>query len=43
MTSLPASLATLEKLEKLDIRWNQLSTHPSWVGMLEQRGCIVYT
>jgi hypothetical protein len=42
ITELPASLARLENLEKLDLRWNKSLTIPKWLKKLEGRGCIVY-
>ena len=38
---LPASLARLPRLEKLDLGWNKLARRPEWLADLEQRGCRV--
>jgi len=43
LSSLPASLAKLEYLEKLDLRWNKSLSIPKWIAKLEERGCTVYT
>jgi Leucine-rich repeat (LRR) protein len=43
LRQLPAGLAGLPNLEKLDLRWNKLLTVPNWIGTLEERGCLVYT
>jgi hypothetical protein len=42
LVSLPARIGELTNLEKLDVRWNKLSSHPEWFQRLEQRGCTVY-
>jgi Leucine-rich repeat (LRR) protein len=42
LTSLPAGIGTLPKLEKLDLRWNKLSSMPGWLRELERGGCLVY-
>jgi hypothetical protein len=41
MRSLPASLAELPHLDKLDLRWNQGLNAP-WLSALERRGCVVW-
>ena len=38
---LPASIAELPNLEKLDLRWNKLSGDDKWIQNLERRGCRV--
>ncbi len=40
--SLPQSIGELTKLEKLDVRWNNISSSPGVLQSLEQRGCVVY-
>src|SRR2546425_12598649 len=42
LVSLPAAIGDLPNLEKLDARWNKLSSLPEWFQRLEQRGCTVY-
>ena len=42
LTSLPATIADLPKLEKLDLRWVSSMKFPSWIDDLEARGCVVY-
>jgi hypothetical protein len=42
LTSLPAAIADLPKLEKLDLRWVSSMKFPPWIDDLEARGCVVY-
>jgi hypothetical protein len=42
IASLPAAIATLPLLEKLDLRWVEMLVLPPWIASLEQRGCLVY-
>ncbi len=42
LVSLPAAIGDLPNLEKLDARWNKLSSLPEWFQRLEQQGCTVY-
>ena len=42
LTHLPASIADLPRLEKLDLRWVGTLEFPSWLANLEARGCLVY-
>src|SRR6266566_1141308 len=42
LISLTTSIGYLSHLEKLDMRWNQLSSLPEWLQRLEQRGCTVF-
>ena len=39
---LPASLAALPRLDKLDLRWTNPAVDPALIGALESRGCLVY-
>jgi len=39
---LPAAVAALPRLEKLDLRWVATLVLPEWVASLEARGCVVY-
>ncbi len=39
---LPNSIASLPKLEKLDLRWVDSLMDPEWLSVLEDRGCLVY-
>jgi Leucine-rich repeat (LRR) protein len=41
MTTLSDRLADLP-LEKLDLRWNPISTYPAWLDDLEAKGCTVF-
>jgi Leucine-rich repeat (LRR) protein len=41
LTTLPASVGKLPRLQKLDLRWNQV-THTAWIDELETRGCVIY-
>ena len=41
-TTVPASLAALPRLEKLDLRWVTTLVLPAWVADLEAGGCAVY-
>jgi hypothetical protein len=36
------ALATLPRLEKLDLRWVETLAPPPWLDDLEARGCRVY-
>ena len=42
LTSLPEAVATLQRLEKLDLRWVTTLAAPAWIGSVEARGCVVY-
>jgi len=42
LKTLPASIATLPRLEKLDLRWVETLELPAWISDLEARGCLVY-
>ena len=42
MASLPPSLATLPRLDKIDLRWVTTLTPPAWFAELEARGCAIY-
>ena len=42
LTSLPNAMATLPRLEKLDLRWVNTLAAPAWIAELEARGCLVY-
>jgi len=42
LTHLPASLAALPRLEKLDLRWVATLARPAWFADLEARGCAIY-
>jgi hypothetical protein len=42
LTELPASVAALPRLEKLDLRWVHSLAPPRWIVDLEARGCAVY-
>jgi Leucine-rich repeat (LRR) protein len=42
LTELPADIAKLPNLEKLDLRWNKSLAVPAWITELEKRDCIVY-
>jgi hypothetical protein len=35
-------MINLANLEKLDLRWNKLSSIPEWIHELEQHGCTVF-
>jgi hypothetical protein len=39
---LPETLATLPRLEKLDLRWVDSLESPRWLAELEAHGCVVY-
>jgi hypothetical protein len=41
LAHLPAAIAALPRLEKLDLRWVNLPA-PTWLLTLEARGCLVY-
>jgi Leucine-rich repeat (LRR) protein len=41
LTHLPASIASLPRLEKLDLRWVNMPP-PEYIEDLEARGCMVY-
>jgi Leucine-rich repeat (LRR) protein len=41
LTALPASLAELRGLEKLDLRWNKLANLPEPAQRLQSAGCVV--
>jgi hypothetical protein len=42
LTRLPATIAALPRLEKLDLRWVSTLPAPEWIVNLEERGCVVY-
>ncbi len=42
LTRLPANIAALPRLEKLDLRWVDTLAAPDWTARLEERGCVVY-
>jgi Leucine-rich repeat (LRR) protein len=42
LTHLPAAIATLPRLDKLDLRWVSALPELAWLGFLEARGCLVY-
>jgi hypothetical protein len=42
LTHLPAAIAALPRLEKLDLRWVATLIPPVWIADLEARGCLVY-
>ena len=42
ITDLPACIAALPRLDKLDLRWVDTLVEPGWLSDLEQRGCVVY-
>jgi hypothetical protein len=42
LTELPSTIATLPRLEKLDLRWVTTLELPVWIADLEARGCSVY-
>ena len=42
LADLPASLARLPRLEKLDLRWTPTLPDLPWFDELEGRGCLVY-
>jgi hypothetical protein len=42
LASLPIALATLPRLEKLDLRWVEKLDPPGWLSDVEARGCLVY-
>jgi hypothetical protein len=42
LTHLPAGIASLPRLDKLDLRWVETLGLPSWIDDLEARGCLVY-
>jgi hypothetical protein len=42
LVSLPANLALLPRLEKLDLRWVDTLVLPAWIDEIEARGCAVY-
>jgi hypothetical protein len=35
-------IATLPRLDKLDVRWSSTLASPPWFDDLEARGCLVY-
>ena len=39
---IPDSIFHLPKLEKLDLRWNQIQDKTAEMRDLEERGCLVY-
>jgi len=39
---LPAAVAALPRLEKLDLRWVTTLAPPTWIADLEAAGCAVY-
>jgi hypothetical protein len=41
MVTLPDGICSLGSLEKLDLRWNKLSSLPEGFDGLEARGCAV--
>jgi Leucine-rich repeat (LRR) protein len=41
LREVPAWVAELPSLEKLDLRWNPLERPPEWVQTLDLRGCAV--
>jgi hypothetical protein len=42
LTGLPAAMAKLPRLEKLDFRWVATLEPPAWIADLEAQGCAVY-
>jgi hypothetical protein len=42
LAHLPGSIATLPRLEKLDLRWVDRLAPPERIANLEERGCAVY-
>ena len=42
LRSLPATIAELPRLKKLDLRWNREVGRPSWLEKMESRGCVIY-
>ncbi|QOS99356.1 leucine-rich repeat domain-containing protein [Brevibacterium sp. JNUCC-42] len=42
LEKIPSSVLNLEKLEKLDLRWNKNLKVTKCLIELEERGCIVY-
>jgi hypothetical protein len=42
LREVPAAVADLPRLGKIDLRWNGWRALPSWLGALEQRGCRIY-
>ena len=42
MKSLPETLLSMPKLEKLDLRWISTLEASPWLNELEQKGCSVY-
>jgi hypothetical protein len=42
LTHLPAAIAALPRLEKLDLRRVTTLALPAWAASLEARGCAVY-
>lgn len=43
LEELPDAIATLPRLEKLDLRWVKTLQPPAWIDRLEARGCVVYS
>jgi hypothetical protein len=42
LAQLPAAIASLPRLEKLDLRWVTTLAPAEWFADLEARGCVVY-
>jgi len=42
LTDLPAAIATLPRLDKLDLRWVTTLAPPMWITTLEARGWLIY-
>jgi hypothetical protein len=41
MEAINPAVAELPRLEKLDLRWNNLIDPPAWLERLRARGCVV--
>jgi len=42
VVELPAAIARLPRLEKVDLRWVTTLAPPTWLADLDARGCVVY-
>jgi Leucine-rich repeat (LRR) protein len=42
LTSVPAAITTLPRLDRLDLRWVMTLTEPASIATLETRGCVAY-
>jgi hypothetical protein len=42
VANLPAAIASLPRLDKLDLRWVTRMPGPDWLADLAARGCLIY-